>query len=804
MSLQVAASWKGAKPIEIPDTKSMFQLLSQHGLKVRDNPEAIRKHFKRSFRKETIRFSDDGKWIVTEPPSKRKSAETNKDAWQKSAKKRAPSPTTQDMEKLLLAIGVSVEECTASDVEQKFHRMVPWHRLYHDQTDGWQILSDVATGNDCDETLAFDGPDSFRSFFSANNFLMRNLLAKHTKETDIKDVMQIPTFLSKKKVDDTMVEYHFFNTFTYLDCVSTPDGRITLTNVSDIAESTETMLSYWIPKQTEVKTVVKSLNSLNTAATNAERNIERMNQSPKDLAIRNVYRYIRSKNSKDLMADGGDTNAELTENSVNRYCDWLVAAIGLNADSVGFDGGCSYNVFCSHVAQRLGCKMWGTEYVPTRIFIGTGNFLKALEDPDNIGHLVNPKVAYVPLDLFALTSFGNATFGHFFDEAFSESLIHHCLIAAHNTPTMMHITSAKASKRQGMHRTFLTFGWKLKSKLEKVSKFGSNESNTFYLYERTTQSPDADLSVERLRACSAMTGDLLMAKYLKPAWSDSQEQRVAHYRDLHAKALINLDTTTNGRHRKVEKSHCQCDLCLSRHGDKKIMCLGMTLAEVDDTMTTSDLAQLVRRGKMSPMMARDTVRCMKLETFTGHQVYTVSNINPTLASKSQHISADFTTANLPSLIPTKGFQIVVMDYFWMPRSYTHDRIGNGLTILLKNLATKVLSSGGKIYLPFHLDLLEALATDSQSWSSVLSARLLTEEESLANPLYRATLQIEDDVLWEVFGKNPKEQLNEYCTVTKAMYQSSSLTNKSGSPFAKLLKDNKKKIEKFHFIELVLV
>jgi hypothetical protein len=80
----------------------------------------------------------------------------------------------------------------------------------------------------------------------------------------------------------------------------------------------------------------------------------------------------------------------------------LIEAGFFDEHSVLFDVGCAYNVFAAHVAQRTGCKVWGCENVPTRVFVAAASMLKALEDKNQVGALYNRMIAYIFSDLFAL------------------------------------------------------------------------------------------------------------------------------------------------------------------------------------------------------------------------------------------------------------------------------------------------------------------------------------------------------------------------------------------------------------------
>lgn len=88
---------------------------------------------------------------------------------------------------------------------------------------------------------------------------------------------------------------------------------------------------------------------------------------------------------------------------------------------------------------RRRCRVFACEYVPTRIYVAVNNFLQL---PDDCG-FTNKKIAYVPLNIFNLTSLEfpvedevdkedeevreTRKLGFQFDEAWSPPLIRHSL-----------------------------------------------------------------------------------------------------------------------------------------------------------------------------------------------------------------------------------------------------------------------------------------------------------------------------------------------------------------------------------------
>ena len=112
----------------------------------------------------------------------------------------------------------------------------------------------------------------------------------------------------------------------------------------------------------------------------------------------------------------------------------------------------------------MGCRVWGAEYVPNRAFLAAKNMLDALADGEKLGALVNPKIAYVPTDLYLLTSLGDTTHAYWFDEAFPLHLIQHNARLASNTKTVVRvIISYKVSKHSEAHAIFEAFGFEQKA-----------------------------------------------------------------------------------------------------------------------------------------------------------------------------------------------------------------------------------------------------------------------------------------------------------------------------------------------------
>ena len=498
---------------------------------------------------------------------------------------------------------------------------------------------------------------------------------------------------------------------------------------------------------------------------------------PQVRAVHNVYTYVRSKTSHSLSADGGDTNAELTKASANDLIQHMMNEGVITATDVVMDGGCAYNVFASHVAQLAKCKVWGCEYVPTRVFIATGNMLRALEDPDDVGSLINPKIAYVPVDLYKLTSFGPTTVAYFFDEAFSLRLVEHICLTAAKTSSLSYILSFKASKRSSVHSTFARFGFvRLPEKTKKVRKSGG-EHNTVYVYERADCAlPEPTGDHKSVCACARMSDDVLANSYLWPAWSDDPTVRRRHYERLHAAATLALPTS---RKRNVTTaSSSTCVWCEKRSCCTNVLCLGMVYWDTGAT-TVDGVAKLVLERELTPAMGRDTARCLALEAMGNACVYTVAKQEEQNVRQraDRHVNTDICSRrfvrDIKKVTKTVAFDQVSLDYFWMPRAYLHDRVGRQLIGRLKAFALELLQPKGCIYLPFHMDILSALAKTDATWAPYYDICLVSQRNTAAlreNLLWTATGNIPSHTMEEVFEKRSNQE-SIYCRVTKAEVKS---------------------------------
>ena len=641
----------------------------------------------------------------------------------------------------------------------------------------------------------FSTEAEFRTYFVNRPELIRLLATRYTLAESWEDMRQTPLFHLKNEVSSEALQAYFFNMFTANSFAL--QGRSVIAIHPRLREVATVLAQHTLVAESTLKanaSCVKEMKRRQSAARKAEKRQKYLQRSPKYLATRNVYTYIRSTISQNLSADGGDTNAELTEHTAKLLVDTLCAIGALHQDSVFMDGGCAYNVFCSHIAQVVGCRVWGIEYVATRCYLATANMLRALRDPKNIGSLVNPKIAFVPLDLRQFTSFGPTTIAYFFDEAFPLSLIEHNCLAAANTPSLNYIVSYKASKRRSIHEVFTRHGFDLLPSKVKVTKCGG-EQNTAYVYERRTgvaaKAPPPHRSHER----GTVTNKQLMEKYLMPAWCDDPNVRLRHYKMLNQLCKAQI----GHRRRTVTISDCGETL-----RERNMLCLGMIYA--DTGTTTDDIVSLVRDGIITPAMGRDTARCLAIETLHDVRVYSLARESHPKARGDRHIKTDLSSRksieDIRQVFSHGVFEQIVLDYFWMPKGYVHERMGRSFFgTQLRRFAQELLCEGGEVYLPFHIDILRSLSMFEASWIPYYQVTFVSQNHFYSmrkNMLWDATRTISPETMHWTFQKDA-DQLDTYCRVQQREIRSASLPE--GSKLSEMIANDLDGIANYRFIAL---
>jgi hypothetical protein len=686
---------------------------------------------------------------------------------------------------------------TEKTIRQKFRRTYP--------SSAFTFTADRQWNFSMEESDSAVSKEYFETYFSERKEDMRLLLCMYTTPEVTWDAIRtLPNLhLPSQVSDDEIVKYFFARfssgSFVLADQSLKPSKRLILI---------ETLLKCaLIPKQvalTRLQDEIAEMKAKRNVAEKSLKSLQYQTRSPQDRAIRNVYTYIRSTFSKQLSADGGDTNAEITEASVEKLVIMLIDAGYLNEYSVLFDGGCSYNVFAAHIAQRVGCKVWGCEYVPTRVFIGAASMLRALEDKQEVGTLYNRLIAFIFSDLFALQSFGPTTLAYFFDEAFPLALIRYLLyVAANNSPSLQYIVSFKASKRRSVHKIFLEYGFERMSETMQVTKTGSKEKNTAYVYKHTDiKGTKSSAKPPQLSCQGYPLNEAELTALLHASWGVENGSQQQYYENLYTKAEGVLS-----RHRVGEAAleRCDCAYCQARRNERKVLWLGMAYADTDTT-TIQGLVDLKTSDELTDTEARDTARCHAAEAAHNVAIYTLAKDSNSRARSDRHIKTDFSKAGLAATIkrtlPTDAqLDQVSLDYMWMPNSYLHTSLGGtkGLTILLEGL-TQLVRVGGLVFLPFHIDVLVCLS-ENCSWEKRYAATMINKEESNAHLLFEATNKISDEIEAN-FGKNANQELL-YCKVSPTDLKQSGLVRLS--PFGKrLIAMSQDELESKRFVQLTLL
>lgn len=129
---------------------------------------------------------------------------------------------------------------------------------------------------------------------------------------------------------------------------------------------------------------LKSVQGLLNRAKHGESLQEKDERPQMEKILDAVTHFFWPSVNKDLSADGGDTYAELTVGSITKLYNWLSTTITITTDDIILDGGCGYNFMMAYLAQVTGCKTYGIEYVPTKVYL-------AEDDKDDDGRISLPQ-----------------------------------------------------------------------------------------------------------------------------------------------------------------------------------------------------------------------------------------------------------------------------------------------------------------------------------------------------------------------------------------------------------------------------
>jgi hypothetical protein len=237
-------------------------------------------------------------------------------------------------------------------------------------------------------------------------------------------------------------------------------------------------------------------------------------------ALANIYHYVAGpKATRCSPTCYGHTDAQIRRKGVEDIIEMLVTYAGLCVDSIVFHAGISLGQEMGHISQVVPCRYVGMEVEPLRIWLCAKNYLKAIDDKENVGSLVNTRVAIVLCDMFRLPHLCETTHYYSFDEAFEPALMNHLMKICQITATIKYVVSYKASKYKRYHTLWKDHGFDVIAKAC-VKKCGSGESNTAYLYARRCE-PEGAYKKAALPENGVDMGKL-MAEYVHPVWSHSK------------------------------------------------------------------------------------------------------------------------------------------------------------------------------------------------------------------------------------------------------------------------------------------
>ena len=535
------------------------------------------------------------------------------------------------------------------------------------------------------------------------------------------------------------------------------------------------------------------------------RMIEEENEkSEYEEALKVCYKYVRSCTSKELMADSGDTNAELTKGFIEKMITVLMHEFGMDEKKILLDIGCAYNVFATHIAQRIGCKVWGIEYVLPRNYLAAANFLCLMKDPQRAAKLTNTKIAYVPMNAIHFEAFPNTDCVYMFDEAFDDHpLMFHLCKAVYNSPRVKLVISFKGAKQSATHNMWHDFGFECVRRL-RVKKHSSNEGSTAYFYKRfedcrektSYEWPDKWKSIEK--------------RYLDPIWNGGSESAYNQYEHLLDSAEGMM--TWVKRRRKLHKvkaagepcreqkvvreftppwstelksdyfypgppHRCNCLDCYSRWKQRNVLVIGAVNYDIatgnDPVAVLSKKVKAKGKKKIPASVARDTARCAlaELDPRADYRVYTLApkeNLHDAIkAREDRHFSTTIGHRNMVEQLQQKLHQrpihIAVLDYVWMPPGFVSQNF-QGLARGLRDLWFNVMTERFKmIIVPLHKDVIKLLACEE--FDEVLKDQWYLEVwrqdcELTQDVWSRASYSMSEET-WDTFGK--KKQQTAWCT-----------------------------------------
>jgi hypothetical protein len=443
---------------------------------------------------------------------------------------------------------------------------------------------------------AFLNEEEFRSYFAQRTPLfMRTLLTQYTTVTSADELLKKHPYHHEGTWSDQEISEVFFEEFDHTSFLVYEHQTLPSQSLQSVTQVISGPLEEANQALTLAKTRQRELSSRHAAATKAAKRLEKFVAPPLERAYQNVYHYIRTKNTKQLMNDGGEggTNAELTKGSMQAICTKLKEEFGVTPnDDVFLDVGASYGIPIAHVAQQIGCPTFGIEIGQLRAYLACLNLVTALNDKNEHGPLINTKIGYVHCDVRFIRDFGPATVVYSFDEAMPMDVVAHTAKTCRDTESVRLCLTFKGSKFPEAHRVYQECGFMLKTSLQ-VAKTGSGEQNTIYFYEKKSRhsarlcSTPVTSAVETSDPDWYITNPEMREKFLVIPWSGNREATITHFQAMADTLSASLPSKTRGRAKTsstVDKSSClcsiwtqcegHCDLCSQRfkHLDSSFVC----------------------------------------------------------------------------------------------------------------------------------------------------------------------------------------------------------------------------------------
>ena len=207
----------------------------------------------------------------------------------------------------------------------------------------------------------------------------------------------------------------------------------------------------------------------------------------------------------------------------------------------------------------------------------------------------------------------------------------------------------------------------------------------------------------------------------------------------------------------------------SPHSKRKILCLGMSYADIDrhvDSLITpnepgGDMAvrrviECVRRDYISEMDGRDLARVVATEHEANAELYTVSQEEGAKYRNDRHMNGNFNRTNFVRRLQEHflclEFDQVILDYFWIPagwdvQHWSRTLFNNTLVELARQdvLPYREPREGellGSVILPFCYHCFKEVIGNYKVLRRYYDISFLRKKELKKVPLWRGTQQID--------------------------------------------------------------